>query len=624
MCLVARPGRRWSLGKVTFDASGTGIPANVLLDLEDLRSGSPLEMAGLREAQDVVASRVHDLGMATFHSGMVSFELDTLSNAQDAVAHLHVILRPWNPRSVAGAPSWMDTVASVPHPVVRIGRVTWNGEPDTVRLDQIGGLRTDLWRHAVSLRSGDILRPTTRSLAYDRLGSLAAVDQVKLTQTMRWNAGDAGREGAPSVLVADVDFTVDMKPDNDVSLELDMVRNNARYGPRLAATLVSRNRRQWAEQGTFQAAFGYVSVAPFSTFNSATLLNSGEWSLRRRASRAGMPPLKLERFRPSAQPLTSWDAGWDREVWPEFTRSQWHASHEVSWMENPSRSSRVTLHLVNANVVRLTQQDARFLEWLSVQDNPLVLARFNNHATLGSSASWESDWRTGAWRGKIVATGDWAGSVPQWVAETFFESASFDDVTGAWLVAPDVPLVQHRRGVLTLQGRREANRSWSFAWQARCGLAASGENTLSLPLEQSFFSGGANGTRGWTLRTLGPGNFNASRHSGAIQGVGDMRLDFQQELRFRTRSAWQWAWFMDAGNVWLLEDGAPDVASFDSTKSSGLAWSTGTGLRYDLEFFILRVDAALRLHDPLQMDGARWLKFSQPRGAVHLGLGLPF
>jgi outer membrane protein assembly factor BamA len=103
-----------------------------------------------------------------------------------------------------------------------------------------------------------------------------------------------------------------------------------------------------------------------------------------------------------------------------------------------------------------------------------------------------------------------------------------------------------------------------------------------------------------------------------------MRLDFQQELRFRTRSAWQWAWFMDAGNVWLLEDGAPDVASFDSTKSSGLAWSTGTGLRYDLEFFILRVDAALRLHDPLQMDGARWLKFSQPRGAVHLGLGLPF
>lgn len=624
LCLVARPGRRWSLGKVSFNSTGTGIPADVLLDLDGIRPGVALEMAGLRDAQDVVASRVQDLGMATFHSGMVSFELDTLSDARDAVAHLHVILQPWNPRTVAGAPSWMDTLASIPHPVVRIGRITWNGEPDAIGLPQLGGLRTELWRHSVSLRSGDVLRPQTRSLAYDRLGSLAAVDQVKLTQMMRWDARIEGGEGQPAVLVADVDYSVELKPDNDVSLELDMVRNNARYGPRLAATLVSRNRRQWGEQGTVQAAFGYVSVAPFSTFNSAALLNSGEWSLRWRASRAGMPPLRLDRFRPSAQPLTTWDAGWDREVWPEFTRSQWHASHEVSWVENPSRSSRITLQLLNANVVRLTQQDARFVEWLAFQDNPLVLARFNNHATLGSSASWESEWRMGAWRGSVVATGDWAGSVPQWVAESVFESASFDDVSGAWLVAPDVPLVQHRRGVVTLQGRRDLNRSWSYAWQAQCGLAASGKNTPSLPLEQSFFSGGANGTRGWTLRALGPGNFNAARHSGAIQGVGDMRLDFQQELRYQTRSAWQWAWFMDAGNVWLLEDGAPDVASFEGTKTSGLAWGAGTGLRYDLEFFILRLDAALRLHDPLQPDGARWLHQSQPRGAVHLGLGLPF
>jgi hypothetical protein len=55
-----------------------------------------------------------------------------------------------------------------------------------------------------------------------------------------------------------------------------------------------------------------------------------------------------------------------------------------------------------------------------------------------------------------------------------------------------------------------------------------------------------------------------------------------------------------------------------------LAWGAGVGARLDFEFFIFRVDAALRLHDPVQMAGKRWISEGPSQGALHLGIGYPF
>jgi hypothetical protein len=53
--------------------------------------------------------------------------------------------------------------------------------------------------------------------------------------------------------------------------------------------------------------------------------------------------------------------------------------------------------------------------------------------------------------------------------------------------------------------------------------------------------------------------------------------------------------------VWLQNSSA-DLASEKLTFDlRSLAWGAGVGARLDFEFFIFRVDAALRLHDPVQM-----------------------
>lgn len=632
LVLFVTPGSRWHVGSVRMVGEETGLPVECLLGVSELSQGMPLQLSVLRDAKERIAMAAQERGLATFHSGLVELVLDTMTGLQ-ATADLEVRLLPWSARNVSWPAAWPDSLRPaglLPHQVVTWGDVTWDGQHPQRGKGRFGGIRGEVWQHSMALSSGQLYHPKHVSDTYERLSGLAAVDQVQLSQTLRWEAStdfhaDDSLSNPLPQLVMDMDCSLSLKPTNDVSLELDMIRNNARSGPRLAVTLLSRNQRGWGAEGRLQSSFGYVAAAPFSSFSSQTLLNSGEWSLNWRRSRTGIVPLPLDAFRPSARPRTTLDLGWNREVWPEFTRSEWHANHDIQWIENPSRGSVISIGLMQASVVNLGNRDSSFVAWLEAQNNPLVLARFNNHATLGSFASWETTWSIGAWTGNTSVLGNWAGMAPQWLAEQWGRQLNFDESTGAWMVAPEVPLVQHQRILWTTLGTHaESYRTWSMAWQIRVGLARTGENTASLPLEQSFFSGGANGTRGWILRSLGPGTFNSSIESGVIQGLGDMRLDLQFESRWDISSSWSLAWFVDAGNVWLQGDGVPDFARWKGHGVKSMAVGSGLGLRYDLEFFVLRLDGGLRVHDPSQLVGSRWIGSQGVRGALHFGLGLPF
>lgn len=82
--------------------------------------------------------------------------------------------------------------------------------------------------------------------------------------------------------------------------------------------------------------------------------------------------------------------------------------------------------------------------------------------------------------------------------------------------------------------------------------------------------------------------------------------------------------FSDLGNVWLQGSGAVDINPQRTFNLKSLAWGAGLGMRLDLDFFVFRVDAALRIHDPSKPQSQRWISEGKPNGAVHLGIGYPF
>lgn len=621
--LAMQCGTRWKVEAIDVDVDGTGLAASKVMGHAALEEGMPFSQIALQEARDRIARGIQQDGYVTFHAGHVSFEVDTLGASSSKGVRLTVACA-MRKASSGGVLIEGEFEAEEKHPLVHLGKVFWNGQ-DPNAVQEAGGLRSDVWRHVGTFQPGEVYHPGAMKDMYLRLSRIRSVDRVQMSTALRWDTLAQADGSLRRLAVMDVDYTLVQKPSHDLGVELDLVRNDARYGPKLSTTLQHRNPRGWGAENAWEVAFGYVAVAPFSTLSTANFLNSGEWTLQWSTRQIGIAPLPLAMFRPSNEPQTTFDVGWNREVWPEFTRSQIHVQHDYSLTENAARNARWHFSPVQVSFVNLTNKAEAFSQWLLDQDNPLIQARFNNHLNVGSALGWASDWTFGPWKGRIDMQASWAGGLSQRMAQAWASPESFDETTGAWLVTSDVPLIQYQRVLSKVSGERASRRHprLSAAANVLVGFANAGATTPSLPLEQAFFSGGANGIRGWRLRTLGPGNTGLMEDASGIAGVGDIRLDLQFEQRMRINDVWQLALFSDMGNVWLHGEEAPE-ASVWSWDLRGFGWGAGMGVRMDLEFFLLRLDGGLRIHDPGKAEGQRWLGQGPWKGALHLGLGLPF
>jgi hypothetical protein len=136
-----------------------------------------------------------------------------------------------------------------------------------------------------------------------------------------------------------------------------------------------------------------------------------------------------------------------------------------------------------------------------------------------------------------------------------------------------------------------------------------GNTKTSLPYDYSFFAGGANDNRGWRARALGPGSYKYYLDTNrTVTQIGDIRLGASAEYRFSLGEMLKGAFFLDAGNVWTFNNDEKRVGSqFTSNWFREIAVSAGVGLRFDLDFFIVRVDLGLPISNPALPNGEKWI-----------------
>ena len=162
------------------------------------------------------------------------------------------------------------------------------------------------------------------------------------------------------------------------------------------------------------------------------------------------------------------------------------------------------------------------------------------------------------------------------------------------------------------------------------GLAYPYGNSTVLPFEKRYFAGGANGMRGWTVRGLGPGSYKGSdKNIDFINQSGDLKLDWNIELRSHLFWKLHSALFVDAGNIWTLRSykeqpgGQFDIRGFHKD----IAFSYGMGLRFELDLFVFRLDAGMKALNPAYHGKERYPilnpDFSRDF-ALHFAVGYPF
>jgi len=172
------------------------------------------------------------------------------------------------------------------------------------------------------------------------------------------------------------------------------------------------------------------------------------------------------------------------------------------------------------------------------------------------------------------------------------------------------------------------NKNNTLVFHSMTGIGLPYGNSDALPFEKGFYAGGANGLRGWELRSLGPGGYNDPE---VVQydRIGDILMEFSMEYRFPIYSYLNGALFADAGNIWLLNksNSYPRGHFAFNNFMSQMAVDAGFGMRIDLQFFIVRIDAALPLRIPEREPGSRWKSFfdmSVGDLVWNFGIGYPF
>lgn len=183
------------------------------------------------------------------------------------------------------------------------------------------------------------------------------------------------------------------------------------------------------------------------------------------------------------------------------------------------------------------------------------------------------------------------------------------------------------------------SKSSGWAYRVNMGVINPYGQNKSVPYTKNFFAGGSNSIRAWSPLSLGVGSAkpDATIEGNIIPQPGDILLESSIEYRKTVGNFFgdiQIATFIDAGNIWKWNQVPTkiDQANFDINRFyKEIAVGTGFGIRYDLTYFLLRFDWGIKVVDPAQPLGQRFvldnfsLKRNQPYGLqLQFGVGYPF
>ena len=327
-----------------------------------------------------------------------------------------------------------------------------------------------------------------------------------------------------------------------------------------------------------------------------------------------------------AIPRTDINLSYNYQNRPEYTRNIISTSY--GYNGNVNNRFFYQVYPMQMNIVRLFDLDEGF--YMDLANDPFLKNAYQNHFDLGSG-------------GTVYYTTD-PETIPK---STYFYTRLQLDIAGNLLSAFKGVMKKDANGAGMIWNtpfsqfvRAEATVGKTWIWGRNSGqsiatrfVAGAGHaygNSNALPFEKHFYAGGANSLRGWQARTVGPGTSQRDTSFVIPNQTGDMRLEANIEYRFDIVWKLEGAVFADAGNVWTLKqkDVMPEDGSMFRWKTLGesIAANWGLGIRLNLDFLLLRLDAGFKVHDPARTD--KWTgpdKWFKRNGyALHFGVGYPF
>jgi len=399
-------------------------------------------------------------------------------------------------------------------------------------------------------------------------------------------------------------------------------------GPYYSLNLKKRNIFRGLENFELNGRFGFEGVA------SATGTKNIYKSTEANGNASIIFPQFLIPFSGKAtnrwgkyNPKTRLSSGYTYTNRPEYQRSAVNVSGIYTWER---KRVSYSLTAVNINIIR-SKLDEAFkaqLDTLQIQQGNNLINSFN--PSLVTSTIFSVQWNPNNY-GNLERSS-------LYVRATFEAGGTaFNFIEPTIAVNHGLQYYKYIRAGLDIRRNEIIKKNTVVAYRINTGVAYSYSDNKTLPYEKFFFAGGSNGVRAWRPRRLGVGSAppvlsKDPRADGLFdyqfEKPGEILLEGSIEVRHKLFGFVNGAVFLDAGNVWSFKQAAAPTPGANVATWTGdtkfyikdfykqLGIGTGFGLRFDFSFLVLRLDVGMKVYDPGQPEGSRFVldkvKFFNP------------
>jgi outer membrane protein assembly factor BamA len=622
---TVRPGHQYTIKEVIFpqrdtliDAAIRGTQARTLLKV-----GDPYDLDVLTNERVRIDQRLKNRGYYYFNPSYLLFQVDSTLNGQVAI-HYRVVA---NAPAKATQPYWLKTIRldtdysladTAQQNPIRYGKYLYYPDEEMFRAKAI--------TRAVFLQPDSLFRQFRRDQTLSRLMSLGTFRFVEI----KFRPSAAGDSAGRARLDSDILMTQLKKKSLRAELQL-ISKSNGFTGPGLTGQFRNRSAFRGAEQLIINGVASYeVSTrsVPGTESRSSTGLLSTEFGLNAQLVvphliAPNLPFLNPRLVNSNFQPRTNFGLGVryvNRTGY--FSTTSYSANYGYSWKTKLTNEQELKLIDVSYNAV---STDVAFDSVLRYR--PFLRQAYTSQFILATSYRYtynqqvlEKRRQQIFFQGQAEVAGNLANAVTGAV-NTPTDTLGRRTIAGqpfAQYAKLDLELREYYRiSAKPTSGNRIVGRL-----QIGVGLPYGNSTGGSLPYVRQYGIGGPNSIRAFAPRQIGPGSYRPVANafvSNYYDQVGDIRLEGNLEYRQDLFPYVKGAVFVDAGNIWLVNDDPtrPGGQFQASTFLQQLAVGAGLGLRIDVQFFVIRFDYALPLR-------ANYGVPDDKSGRLNIAIGYPF
>ncbi len=622
-----RPGARYKVEGVKFQKDSTLVNQEIqgIADKTFLKNGRPFDLDVIKAERERIDNGLKERGFYYFHPDNIIVQADSTVSKNHKV-ELNVKLKDNTP-DLAKQQFSIDRVVVFPNyniQDVRDGKYSIPMDQDSLSkyafddiyvIDPQHKFKPKIFDRALYFKKGDLYNRSNHNLTLNRLISLGVFKFVK----NEFIVSDS--------LNHKFDAYYLLTPRQIQSLRLEALgrTNSANYaGSELNLNWTHRNFFRGAEQ--FKAAiYGAFDFQMGGPENANNIFRGGA-NVQLSIPRIVAP----FRFHSSSEfvPRTNISLGYEFQNRTKYyTLNNFTGSFGYVWKENARKEHE--LKVIDITLVSPAKVTAEY-DSIS-RNNPAMQRIVQKQLIFGPTYSYTYTNTMYPKKNTVYYKGtlDLAGNITGLVTGADVKKDKEKKIFG-------IPFSQYVKIENDFRFYHKFTEKSSLATRFIGGIAYPYGNSEFIPFSKQFFSGGSNSIRAFRARTLGPGSFDPRtiEEGTYFDQSGDIKLELNAEYRANLYKFLNAAVFVDAGNIWLINnDDKRPGAKFSKDFLNEVAVGAGVGLRLDFSILILRLDLAMPLRVPYYEKGDRWafdkINFGDPAWrkdnlVLNIAIGYPF